>query len=124
MPATQRFTVECTMRYRQFIGIAAGAVACAWAAAACTQSDPTAGNPLPIIVSADTVLCTVLEQQVPCSGIPTYLVDDLKTPTSKLIIFSDRKTGRTDDEVTMIVDELRKAGYSKVMVVGEVTRRP
>jgi methylmalonyl-CoA mutase cobalamin-binding subunit len=47
----------------------------------------------------------------------------LQTPTSKLIILSDRKTGRTDDAVTRLVEELRKAGYSKVMVAGFISER-
>jgi hypothetical protein len=109
---------------RHFTGLPAIAAACALAVASCAKSDPTAGNPLPIIVPADTLICNVLEQQVPCDAIPTHLAKTLQTPTSKLIILSDRKAGRTDDAVTKLADELRKAGYSKVMVVGVITERP
>jgi hypothetical protein len=99
------------------------AVACMLALAACAKKDATAGNPLPIIVSEEAVRCRVLEQDIACADIPAHLLKTLQTPTSKLIILSDRKTGRTDDAVTRLVEELRKAGYSKVMVAGFISER-
>lgn len=107
---------------RHFIGSPAIA-ACSLVLAACAKPDPQANNPLPVIVPADTLVCQVLEQAVPCPDIPVYLAKTLEIASSRPIILSDRKTGRTDDTVTKLVDELGKAGYSKVMVVGYSTER-
>jgi hypothetical protein len=105
------------------MGLPAIAAACALALAACAKQDATAGNPLPIVVSDDALSCRVLDQDLACADIPAHLLKTLQTPTSKLIILSDRNTGRTDDAVTKLADELRKNGYSKVMVAGFISER-
>jgi hypothetical protein len=97
--------------------------ACTMALVACAKPDPQASNVLPIVVPEDTLVCEVLEQSVPCTDIPAYVAKTLEIATSRPIIVSDHKTGRTDDAVTRLVDELRKAGYSKVLVVGYSTER-
>lgn len=105
------------------MGLPAIVVACALALGACAKKDATAGNPLPIVVSEDASSCKVQGQDIACVGLPEHLLKTLQTPTSKLIILSDRKTGRTDDAVTKLVEELRKSGYSKVMVAGFISER-
>jgi hypothetical protein len=105
------------------MGLPAIALGGALLLAACAQKDSTAGIPLAIVVAEDAVGCKVLEQDVPCAGVADHLLKTLQTPTSKLIILSDRKAGRTDDGVTKIADELRKHGYGKVTVAGFITER-
>jgi hypothetical protein len=112
------------MWLRRFIGLPVIAVIGALIVTACAKPNPYAANPLPIVVPEDAQLCTVVEQLVPCAAIPEHLVKTLQAPTTKPIILSDQKTGRTDDAVTRLVAELKKAGYGEVIVVGVITERP
>lgn len=107
---------------RHFMGLPAIA-ACALALLGCAKPNPLANNPLAVVVPADAQLCQVLEQSVPCTELPTYLAKTLEIATSRPIILSDRNSARTDDAVTRLVDELQKAGYTKVMAVGYSTER-
>ena len=107
---------------RHFIGLPAIA-ACAVALVSCAKPNPLANSPLAVVVPADALACQVLEQPVPCTDIPTYLAKTLEISTARPIILSDRNNARTDDAITKLVDELGKAGYTSVMVVGYGTER-
>lgn len=90
--------------------------------AACAKPEPGASVPLAVAVSEDALTCTVTDKPISCQDLVSHL-ETLQTPTSRLIILSDRKKARADDAVTKLADGLRDAGYRKVVVAGYMSER-
>jgi hypothetical protein len=88
---------------------------------ACSSGGVQDHDVVTVNVSVDALKCSLMGHEVPCSDLPTHLAQSLKLPSSTSIILSDAKTGRTDNALSVLAQDLDKAGYSQVTVVGFIT---
>lgn len=76
---------------------------------------------LRVQVSADGRECTVQGAVQPCANLVEHLEQELKISKSTPVVLVDAATGRTGNALSLLMSELKRAGYASVMTVGFIT---
>lgn len=84
-------------------------------AASCSRGMEQTQDIVTVKVSEDARNCSILDQTMPCSALPSHLTSMGLSPETTIVL-SDAKTGRTDDALALLGKKLRDSGLTRVII--------